>query len=151
MLLSARMLENGGTVNDLEATQRLRFCEGDAPLVYFQLVDLTKDRSDRGYFPAGRRYVPATSSTLLVTLININDSHQVVRYATQPFPGDLSIWALQLIPADKLLGTVSLKFLLTETINSVPVITNGTLPAAIGIESATGLAVLPTTPDWRAY
>ena len=151
MLLSVRPLENAVSVNNFEVVQSLRFREGDAPTISFMLIDAARDRPERGFSPAGRRYIPAAGATLQVTLININDSHKVVRAATQPFPGDLSIWALQLQPTDQLLGTVSMVLLLTETVNSQVVVTNGGLSAAISIESATGLAVLPTTPDFRVF
>lgn len=114
MLLSLRALENVVNVNTFQHSTQLRFTEGDAPVLYFQLIDASTDLASQGFVPAGRRYVPAAGATLELTLNNIDDARRITRFATQPFANDLSIWALTLTTADKIRGTVNVKVKLTE-------------------------------------
>jgi hypothetical protein len=113
MLLSCRFLDNVCGANSFEYRPQLRFSEGDGPEIYIQLIDATLDRSEAGFNPGGRRYVPPTGAILQVTLDNINSANVVTRVATQPFPGDASIWKIQLLPTDKVVGTVALRLALT--------------------------------------
>lgn len=89
--------------------------QGDSPVLYFQLVDMSRDCNSQVYQPPGRRYVPAIGATLQVTLVNLDDAKQVTRAATQPFPGtDPSIWMVALASTDQVRGTVALQLQLTE-------------------------------------
>lgn len=115
MLLSARMLTDVQSVNSFEQVDQVEFMEGDSLFVFFQLVDSTLDRSDQGFMPSGRRYVPASGSTLQVVLDNIDDAKRVTRNAVQAFPTlDGSIWKVQILPTDKIGGTVQMKLTLSE-------------------------------------
>lgn len=113
MLLSCRFLDNVCGVNSFEYRPQLRFTEGDGPEIYLQLVDAALDRPESGFNPGGRRYVPPTGAVLQVTVDNINSANVVTRLASQPFPGDASIWKIQLLPTDKVTGTVALRLSLT--------------------------------------
>ena len=135
MRLSARMLENVGSVNAWENTQQVRFFQGDGPAIYFQLIDLNHDRAEQGFSPAGRRYVPSAGATLFVVLDNIDDARKVTRAASQPFAQDPSIWMIQLLATDTCRGTVNLKLTLLEG----SVTTHGFLSAAIGVEAGSNL------------
>lgn len=127
MLLSARMLNAVTSVNDFEVVQAVQFTQGDTVDVYFQLVDVTKDRSAQGFSPTGRRYVPASGATLTAKLDNIDDLVSVSRAATQPYPtADPSIWRLSITATDKIIGTCALAITLTEA----GVVTRGRLEAA---------------------
>jgi len=64
MLLSARPLENVIGVNDYEVVSTISFVEGDVVSLFFQLIDLVKDRPEQGFIPAGRRYMPVIGATL---------------------------------------------------------------------------------------
>jgi hypothetical protein len=79
-----------------------------------QLTDASVDRSEHGFSPAGRRYIPPAGSTLAVTFANIDDSKQFVRAGTIPFAQDASIWSVPLLATDPLTGTVNLKMVLNE-------------------------------------
>lgn len=114
MLLSARMLSDVGGVNNFDVTDAVRFSVGDAPAVYFQLIDESLDRTSQGYNPPGRRYMPAALAELEVVLDNIDTAKVVTRDATQPFPLDPSIWMIQLMSTDQVAGTVNLRLKLTE-------------------------------------
>lgn len=114
MILSARMLFNVSSVNSFEYTNSFEFTEGDAPTIYIQLIDKSLDLFERGYYPTGRRYIPATGAILECTLHNIDDSKKVIRFATQPFIQDGSIWSIGLLPTDKIKGTADLLLTLTE-------------------------------------
>lgn len=136
MRLSARILENVSGVNAYDYADAAEMTAGDAPTIYFQLIDLSKDRAEKGFVPAGRRYVPAAGATLSVVLDNIDDSRKVTRAATQPFPQDPSIWAITLLTTDKVLGTVNMKLTLTEP---GPKVTYGFLSNALRVESLEGM------------
>lgn len=115
MRLSARMLENVVDENTFDhAPDGARFTSGDAPVLYFQLIDLNKDESKQGFSPAGRRYVPEDDADLEVVLDNIDDDLKLTRSATQPFDGDPSIWSLELMTTDHVEGTVTMRLTLTE-------------------------------------
>ncbi len=107
-LLSCRFLASVLNVNNYVQVDRLWFSEGDQLPVYLQLVDQNQDRPDTGIVPPYRRYCAASSSTLNVTLRNVDQAIQVTRVATQPFPGDASIWSFTVFASDRLRGSVSL-------------------------------------------
>lgn len=114
MKLSLRFLNDVASVNSFEPADSFEFFAGDNQTLYFQLVDISLDRPEHGFNPAGRRYMPPATSTLQVTLSNIDDAKKIVRMATQPFPLDPSIWAITILPSDPVKGTVGLKLVLTE-------------------------------------
>ena len=62
MLLSARMINNVGSVNAFEWAQEVEFTAGDTQDVYFQLVDASVDKATQGFKPGGRRYAPAAGA-----------------------------------------------------------------------------------------
>lgn len=114
MYLSLRFLNDVQGVNSFNYAPGVEFFGGDNQTVFFQLIDASLDKSEQGFFPSGRRYVPAASSTLLVSLGNINDAKKMDRSATQPFAQDPSIWSFPILATDPLKGTVSIKLVLTE-------------------------------------
>ena len=133
MKLSCRLLDGVGGVNIFEyAPGSLEFSQGDSPTVYIQLVDASKDRPEQGFNPAGRRFVPASGATLQVVMDSLDLAKRVVRSATQPFPGDGSIWSFPVMSTDPIAaGTVDLVLLLVEGV----VQTRGTLRAALLVDS----------------
>lgn len=121
-------------MNSFEYGQDPELYAGDQVSVYLQLVDESTGSMSSVATPywatfgvpsggqqvlgAARRYMPAAGATLQVTLDSVDDAQKIVRYATQPFAQDASIWRLDLAPADPITGTVDLRFLLLE--GSVP-------------------------------
>lgn len=114
MLLSARPIDNYTNVNTYDVVSTLAFTASDGPSLYFQLVDLSKDRADQNIQPPGRRYMPASGATLQVVLDNIDDAKVTTKTAVQPSAQDPSIWRIDLMSTDPCTGTVTLKFTLTE-------------------------------------
>lgn len=114
MLLSARPLINVSGVNDFEISDTVSFTQGDALYVYFQLIDQNKDRTIQGFKPSGRRYVPASGSTLSVVIPSVDSTRIITKTATNPYSSDTSIWRIQITASDALVGTYSLKLTLTE-------------------------------------
>lgn len=114
MLLSARFLNDCQNVNSWEPAVQLSWTEGDALDIYFQLVDISLDRSDQGFSPPGRRYVPNSGATVSVTIDNIDNAKKVVRLASQPFPQDGSVWKLSILATDLVKGTPQMRLALTE-------------------------------------
>lgn len=135
MLLSCRMLNNVAGVNAFEFANQVTITEGDTPTLFLQLIDLGRNKAAEGFVPAGLRYVPAEGAQLQVTLDSIDSARKVVRSATQPFPSDPSIWAVQLVESDKVRGTVSVKLALTEEMK----VTYGLLQAGLRAESLDGM------------
>lgn len=131
MLLSARMLNDVASVNAYEVVEQVEFTQGDTVDVYFQLVDASLDKAVRGFVPAGRRYMPAVGATLSVKLDNIDDNIALTRAATQPFTQDPSIWRLNVIGTDRIIGTCALVVVLTEAGK----VTRGRIEAAVQIQS----------------
>lgn len=132
MILSARILQSVGGVNDFTYADQFEMVEGDTPLIYFQLIDAAKDRAVDAFKPSGKRYVPASGATLSVVIDHIDDAKKITRAATQPFPGDPSIWTLQIMSVDNLRGTRSLKLMLSES----GVSKNGFVKGAIRVEAS---------------
>jgi hypothetical protein len=116
VLLSARLLNNIKDVNTFEVVPVLEFTAGDNPVIGMQLVDASLNRNGD---PPYRRYVPAASSALIVTIKSVRTDVTITRNALQPYPTlDGSIWTLQLIqgidPISSLVGTYALKLDLVQ-------------------------------------
>lgn len=135
MLLSARILYPISTVNNFQPASQFQMTEGDKVDIYFQIIDMSIDRNDQGFVPAGRRYIPATGATLSVLLDNVDDAKQITKTATNPFPGDTSIWKISINSTDAIMGTVNMKLTLTEG----STVTKGVFWGAIGVTSLEGL------------
>lgn len=135
MLLSARFLNDVANVNSFEYADVAEFTEGDPASVYIQLIDASLDKAVEGFVPSGRRYVPASGATLQVTVESIDDSKEIVRSATQPFPNDGSIWKLDFLASDKIRGTANLRLRLTEG----SVVRSGLVKSGLRIHSLTCL------------
>lgn len=134
MQLGLRMLDNVASVNFFNYADQVSFMAGDTVTVYFQLIDLSQDRLERGYFPGGRRFVPAVGATLTVTVDNIDDAIKVAnRVATQPFANDASIWSFSVTAADSIQGTCALRIVLNQS----GTVTRGAKEAAVLISSFT--------------
>jgi len=131
MLLSARPLKDVNGVNSFEVSTQAEWTQGDTTYFYFQLIDSSLDLSNQGFNPAGRRYVPAAGATLQVIMESVDDAIKVTRYATQPFAQDGSIWRLQILATDQLVGSPQLRFVLTEG----AVVTRGMLKLGVKIQS----------------
>ena len=126
MLLSARMLDNVSNVNSFDTVDQVKFTQGDALDVSFQLIDLNKGTSNK---PVGERYMPAALSTLNVVVSTINTATTLTKVATQPFANDTSIWKIQILATDNIAGTFTMKLALTQG----GVVTNGVVKAALSI------------------
>lgn len=136
LLLSARMLNGVADANTFEYTDSVALSEGDSGLVYFIILDASKDRKESGFSPAGRRYIPLASATMTVTLENADPARVVSRPAMQPFMADdRSIWAFQLLPTDTIRGTVRMKIVLNEGGKT----TSGVLDAAFSVRGLDGM------------
>lgn len=135
MRLSARMLENVASVNSFQVANQAEFTVGDTPTVSFQLIDSSVDKSNQGFVPAGRRFVPAVGAILTVQFDALDDTRVVTRVATQPFAQDASIWQVTLLPTDNVRGTVNMKL----TLNEGGKLTYGYLSAALNVISLEGM------------
>lgn len=114
MLLSADFLKDVCDVNSFEYASNMEWTENDVLTLTMQLMDASLDTASQGYFPPGRRYVPAAGSTLSVIIENIDDAKKITRLATQPYAQDGSVWQLQIFATDKIRGTPQIRLVLTE-------------------------------------
>ena len=135
MLLSARVLNDVATVNSFEVADSVAWTEGDSVQLYLQLVDSSLDTDVRGFYPAGRRYMPPATSSLSVQLQSIDSSKTITRLATQPFPEDASIWVISILATDTLHGSPQMVLTLTEPSRTV----RGTVKNAIKIYSTSNV------------
>lgn len=139
MKLSARMLTDVGGVNIFEPSlDGIKFSPGDAPTLYFQLIDISLDSSREGFSPPGRRYMPATGTpdaALSVTFESIDDDREVTRACSQPFPEDPSIWSVSILATDNISGTVNMALTLTEPVSGGPTtkVTRGLVKNALRV------------------
>lgn len=125
MLLSARPLNDVANVNSFEYAESATWTEGDQVTLYLQLIDASLDTDMKGFFPAGRRYMPPATSTLSVQIQNIDSARVVTRQATQPFAEDASIWAVSILTTDVIHGSPQLVLTLTEPSKTVRGIVKG--------------------------
>lgn len=133
MLLSARILGNVANVNLFSYIDTMRFTEGDFPTVYVQLMDMSQDTSAAGFSPAGKRYIPIVGATLEITISSIDNAKKIIRFASQPYAQDPSIWALSLFSTDSLKGSADLMLKLTEGL----VVTRGSVRQALAVDPQT--------------
>lgn len=126
MLLSIQMLQSVNSVNDYEIVDQAVMTAGDTSTVFFRLVDLSKDRQSN---PPGRRYCPAASSTLTVSVLSIDGSKAIsARTASQPYATtDPSIWSFTVNSSDTISGTCRIQVALTQS----SVVTRGFKEAAL--------------------
>ena len=129
MRLSARILDNVSDVNTFTYTPSLQVTNGNGYRVYIQLIDLNQDKTEAGFQPYGKRYCADSSSTLQVTLDNLDTNKKIVRACTQPFVGDWSIWYFDILESDIVLGTIDLQLLLSNVTAGTYI--KGRLQAAI--------------------
>lgn len=118
-MLSARVLNNVANVNEFVYTNELVISEGDPATLYFQLYDPSQVLATMQGINllgtlGGLRYIPVTGATATVTFLNIDNAKQFTRSATNPFPGDMSIFSVPILASDPLTGSVNLKILLRE-------------------------------------
>jgi hypothetical protein len=119
MLLSARVLNDVANVNSFEVAEALSWTEGDSVDLYVQLIDSSLDTDMKGFYPAGRRYMPPALSTLSVQLQNIDNAKVINRLAVQPFPEDASIWKVTILSTDTIHGSPQVMLTLTEPTRTI--------------------------------
>jgi hypothetical protein len=127
MLLSCSFLTQVADVNNFNESPKVLMTEGDTVDIWLQLKDMSQNPLTSGFNPPGRRYMPPVGATLQVIVDSLNTARKVVKFATQPFANDPSIWKVTLLPADKVVGTHALKLVLTEGGK----VTNGVVSAAV--------------------
>jgi hypothetical protein len=129
------MLSDVSNVNSFDYVDLFEFTEGDLPSIYFQLIDASQDKADRGFVPGGRRYCPGVGSTLTATLGSVDSAKTITRTCTQPFAtSDASIWKLTLQSGDTVVGFRDLRLVLVDG----AVTLNGVLRHAISVTPKNG-------------
>lgn len=117
MRLEVKMLSRSSSVNALKYVSTVDFARGETLNLMFQLFDAD----------TGIRYVPATGATLQVQIPRYLEyvptmqdeptptDYSLNQAATQPFPGDSSIWMTPLTAAQTAkMTSQNAKFVLTE-------------------------------------
>ena len=97
MLLGAVMLKAVQNVNSFQRSTQVTIRQANPTTLYFQLVDL--DQTDS--FGQPLRYIPASGSSVTVTLNSINSANVISRIAGQPYSDDRSIFSFNLLSTDR--------------------------------------------------
>ena len=159
MRLGARVLMGVSSPNHFSYADHAEWTEGDAAMLYLQLVDLTQDSAVNGFHPAGRRFIPDGEATLMVTFESRDkgeDSNhgsrwgprEVIREAVQPFPGDPSIWSVQVLPTDNIRGTVSLGLVLQMGSEGEEVTLRGRMQGLVRVHALGAVQANRIAPSW---
>ena len=164
MLLSLRPFINFTNSNVYNYTTTFKFRSGDAPTLYFRLIDLALDTADQGFNPQGRPYLPvfgptdrmivstfassgvtlyatASGNTLTITLT------QNLNWSTVPQPGDLLV-----IPSGSVLSgagnaNVQSYTVLSATNTTITACTISNAIAPVSIGAATSPITFSATPS----
>lgn len=107
MNFAVRLLDNVCNVNDFNEVETIELIRGNPYSLYFRVVQPNQDNL---------RYVPATPTAGLVKFKHLEDGKSISRAAAQPFPGDTSIWKVDILPTDEVQFN-SMTFQLTEGSN----------------------------------
>jgi hypothetical protein len=70
---------------------------------------------------------------LEITISSIDNAKKIIRFASQPYAQDPSIWALSLFSTDSLKGSADLMLKLTEGL----VVTRGSVRQALAVDPQT--------------
>jgi len=135
MLLSAALLKNVTGVNSFEYTPTIRAHRDEPVDIYFQILDGDREphKTLGLYATKGLRYAPAAGTIIECKLQCIDSALTVTRYATQAWPTqDSSIWRLQLLGTENIVGTITLQLTMTEA----GVVRRGNLGQAISLYSS---------------
>lgn len=106
MKLSAKFLKNVANINNFQYANQWSISEGSQHVLYFQFIDKLKD---------DLRYISEAASIdeVTVTFLNIDETFEIIKTATQPFADDKSIWSITL-NVDEVPNPGAVKFSITE-------------------------------------
>lgn len=118
-----RLLESVLNVNNFCVVEQLEYSQGSGESIYFQLI---QDKSGKCEECDRQRWIPSNSATMQFTFENIDQNAKITRTATMVFSADdRSIWKVDMMPTDKINGTVSAT--LTDNGKTIPVLLDGRL------------------------
>jgi len=126
MFLTAKILKSVQNVNSFEVTTEWKMRQGNPTTIYFQLADGEQLNSKEEPL----RYMPEAGATVSATFSSIVATNTVGKIATQPFPLDTSIWAININATDKI-AQGNFTFTLTEG----AVVRTASVASAIVVES----------------
>lgn len=95
-------LVNVDSVNSFNYADIWKIYQGNTYSLYLQLQDVdrpvgfTQTFTDQPRSPFYLRYMPPASSTLSITINDLNQTNVVTKVASQSFSNDLSIWSFNL-------------------------------------------------------
>jgi len=105
MKFSVKFLKNVANVNTFQYTSQWSISEGYSHVLYFQITDKLKD--DLRYLSQ------ATDLDVSVIFLDITESSEIIKVATQPFNDDRSIWSITL-DATEVPNPGAIKIMITE-------------------------------------
>lgn len=98
MILGIRLLDNVTDVNHFKIVESIKLRLGEANTIFIQLVDLSQNKDGD---PEGLRYIPQGAvNKVIIEFPSLNDANSFSRIASQPFPGDSSIWSVDILETD---------------------------------------------------
>jgi len=106
MKLSAKFLINVADVNNFQYADQWDIAEGSAYRLHFQIIDKLKD---------DLRYMSQATliDSVTVKFLNIEETEEITKTATQAFADDKSIWYIDLL-ATEVPNSGSVEFSITE-------------------------------------
>lgn len=106
MKLSVKFLKNVANINNFQYADQWNISEGSQHVLYFQFIDKLKE---------DLRYISQATSIdeVTVNFLNIDETFEIIKTATQPFVDDKSIWMITL-EADEVPNPGAVKFSITE-------------------------------------
>jgi hypothetical protein len=125
MKLGLVLLKNVNSVNSFTEVDQLEVTSGNAFTLYFRLID-----EDQPLTESALRHIPASGASVSVLIKNIDESYNIDRTASNPFPEDKSIFSMPILATDEI-GSSTIDIKLTEGSN----VSKASLKQALAVDS----------------
>lgn len=123
MRILMHLLDSVLNVNNFCVVDELNYSQGSGTSIFFQLI---QEKSSKCEECNKIRYIPTMPATIQVKFDNIDSDQVITRTAVMCFSADdRSIWRVDMMPTDKIMGIVSAN--LTENGKTIPVLLDGRL------------------------
>lgn len=96
MKLALVALKNYNNINSFQEVSEISLQQGNPTTLFFRLVDLDRSENDKHF-----RYIPSSSSTMAVSLNNLDSNKIVTKIASMAAPlDDRSVWSIPILNSD---------------------------------------------------
>jgi hypothetical protein len=128
MRLAFEILDDVNNVNSFKEVSEYVMVSGNPDILYVRLINLAQplDPSNTSLY---NRYIPGVGATVTANFTSIDDSKSISRAATNPFPGDTSIFSIPILATDSIMPD-SLELTLVDGASTYTLELKGTLSVA---------------------